>query len=85
MGTGLFYYVWVQFYNNPPCQYSPGSPDILQKSWNQWSSAIAASKVFLGLPASPEAAGGGFFPASSLTAEILPVIKNQLSMEMFDG
>ncbi|GLT59000.1 hypothetical protein SLA2020_318490 [Shorea laevis] len=26
--TGLFDYVWVQFYNNPPCQYSPGSIGI---------------------------------------------------------
>ncbi|CAA2934266.1 acidic endochitinase-like [Olea europaea subsp. europaea] len=22
--TGLFNYAWVQFYNNPPCQYSSG-------------------------------------------------------------
>ncbi|OVA09479.1 Glycoside hydrolase [Macleaya cordata] len=24
--TSLFDYVWVQFYNNPPCQYSSGLP-----------------------------------------------------------
>ncbi|KAB2038327.1 hypothetical protein ES319_D03G137900v1 [Gossypium barbadense] len=28
--TGLFYYVWVQFYNNPPCQYS-SSTDLTSK------------------------------------------------------
>ncbi|KAE8797865.1 hevamine-A-like [Hordeum vulgare] len=25
LGTGLFDYVWVQFYNNPPCQYTTDS------------------------------------------------------------
>nr|KJB19884.1 hypothetical protein B456_003G123100 [Gossypium raimondii] len=29
--TGLFYYVWVQFYNNPPCQYSSSIADLTSK------------------------------------------------------
>ncbi|CDP09309.1 unnamed protein product [Coffea canephora] len=41
--TGLFDYVWVQFYNNPPCQYSAGS---------------------------------GFIPATDLTSQVLPAIKD---------
>ncbi|KAK6135217.1 hypothetical protein DH2020_031025 [Rehmannia glutinosa] len=52
LNTSLFDYVWIQFYNNPPCQ-----------------------KIFLGLPAAPQAAGSGFIPAEVLTAEILPVIR----------
>ncbi|XP_028762090.1 acidic endochitinase-like [Neltuma alba] len=72
--TGLFDYVWVQFYNNPPCQYSSGITN-LDDAWKQWTSDIPANKIFLGLPASPEAAGSGFIPASDLTSTVLPKIK----------
>lgn len=73
LNTGLFDIVWVQFYNNPPCQYSSGMNN-LEEAWKQWNS-IPASKIFLGLPASPEAAGSGFVPASDLTSQVLPAIK----------
>ena len=72
--TGLFDYVWVQFYNNPPCQYVPGNTSNLLNSWKQWPSSIN-SKIFLGLPAASAAAGSGFVPASVLTSQILPMIK----------
>ncbi|KAI3451087.1 hypothetical protein Pfo_007752 [Paulownia fortunei] len=55
--TGLFDYVWVQFYNNP-CQYSSGMTN-LEEAWKQWVT-IKTNKIFLGLPAAPEAAGSGF-------------------------
>ncbi|KAF4400313.1 hypothetical protein G4B88_019522 [Cannabis sativa] len=72
--TGLFDYVWVQFYNNPQCQYD-GSTDKLLNSWNQWISS-EAKQVFLGLPASEEAApSGGFIPADVLISQVLPTIK----------
>ncbi|KAK4396935.1 Acidic endochitinase [Sesamum angolense] len=45
--TGLFDYVWVQFYNNPPCQYSSGMTN-LEQAWKQWGS-IKAGEIFLGL------------------------------------
>nr|CAD1835090.1 unnamed protein product [Ananas comosus var. bracteatus] len=36
--TGLFDYVWVQFYNNPPCQYSrTGGAANLEESWRRWT------------------------------------------------
>ncbi|KAF3944715.1 hypothetical protein CMV_028836 [Castanea mollissima] len=70
--TGLFDYVWVQFYNNPPCQYSSGN---LVKYWNQWTTSIPATNFFLGLPASPNATGSGFIPAADLTSKVLPAIK----------
>nr|CAD1834060.1 unnamed protein product [Ananas comosus var. bracteatus] len=31
--TGLFDYVWVQFYNNPGCEYTSGSTSNLISSW----------------------------------------------------
>lgn len=74
--TGLFDYVWVQFYNNPPCQYTSGEITNLEDAWNQWTSTIPATNIFLGLPASPQAAASGFIPASHLTSNVLPAIKN---------
>ncbi|XP_020204672.1 acidic endochitinase [Cajanus cajan] len=73
--TGLFDYVWVQFYNNPPCQYTSGEISNLEYAWKQWISGIPANKIFLGLPASPQAAGRGFLPASDFTSKVLPAIK----------
>ncbi|KAK9145268.1 hypothetical protein Sjap_005171 [Stephania japonica] len=76
LNTGLFDYVWVQFYNNPPCQYSPGNVVNLRNSWNRWVSSIPASKIFMGLPAASGAAGSGFIPANVLNSQVLPVIKS---------
>ncbi|XP_068640898.1 acidic endochitinase-like [Aristolochia californica] len=72
--TGLFDYVWVQFYNNPPCQYSADITNLLD-AWKQWTSATPATKIFLGLPAAPAAAGSGFIPADTLVSQILPAIR----------
>ncbi|KAH0766317.1 hypothetical protein KY290_002296 [Solanum tuberosum] len=44
-------------------------------SWKQWTSSIPAKKIFLGLPAPPDAAGSGFIPVGDLTSQILPTIK----------
>lgn len=74
--TGLFDNVWVQFYNNPPCQYSSGDIASLEAAWKLWTTDIPVNKVFLGLPASPEAAGSGFIPVPDLTSEVLPIIKS---------
>lgn len=73
--TGLFDYVWVQFYNNPPCQFNPLNATSFQESWKIWTSSIPATKIFLGLPAAPDAAGTGFVPVSDLISKVLPKIK----------
>ncbi|XWS37924.1 hypothetical protein CRYUN_Cryun19dG0086900 [Craigia yunnanensis] len=74
--TGLFDYVWIQFYNNRPCQYTSGNTNNLVNSWNRWTSSINAGKIFLGLPAAPAAAGSGYIPPNVLTSQILPVIRS---------
>lgn len=74
--TGVFDYVWVQFYNNPPCQYNQENVTSFQDSWKQWISSIPAKKIFLGLPAAPDAAGSGFIPVGDLTSQVLPAIKD---------
>ncbi|PON57764.1 Endo-beta-N-acetylglucosaminidase [Parasponia andersonii] len=72
--TGLFDYVWVQFYNNPGCHYAGNVNNVLS-AWNQWNSS-QAKQVFLGLPAAQAAApSGGFIPADVLTSQVLPTIK----------
>ncbi|KAM7275079.1 hypothetical protein ACFE04_016945 [Oxalis oulophora] len=73
--SGLFDNVWVQFYNNPPCQYASGNEANLLDAWKQWTSDIPTDKIFLGLPASPQAAGSGYITASELTSIVLPAIK----------
>jgi chitinase len=75
LNTHLFNYVWVQFYNNAPCQYSSGNITNLVSSWNRWTTSIKADRIFLGLPAAPQAAGSGYISPDVLTSQILPVIR----------
>ncbi|KAK6230559.1 hypothetical protein QUC31_002077 [Theobroma cacao] len=55
---------------------SPGDIANLEDAWKQWTTDVPATKIFLGLPASPEAAGSGFIPVSDLTSQVLPAIKD---------
>ncbi|KAI3934170.1 hypothetical protein MKW92_043162 [Papaver armeniacum] len=56
LNTGVFDNVWVQFFNNPPCNYASSN----------WVTSIPATKIFLGLRAAPQAAGSGFIPSNEL-------------------
>jgi chitinase len=47
----------------------------LARAWARWN-GIPARRLFLGLPAAPQAAGSGFVQASDLVAKVLPVVKN---------
>ncbi|XP_078151634.1 hevamine-A-like [Carex rostrata] len=73
--TGIFDYVWVQFYNNAPCQYSSGDITNLVNSWNTWTSSFQVTNIFLGIPASTDAAGSGYIPPNDLTSQVLPAIQ----------
>uniref|UniRef100_A0A0E0C6C3 chitinase n=1 Tax=Oryza meridionalis TaxID=40149 RepID=A0A0E0C6C3_9ORYZ len=76
--TGVFSHVWVQFYNNPRahCQYADGDASALQASWARWTSAVPApADVFLGLPAAPDAANGGYIDSDTLLSQVLPAVK----------
>ncbi|KAL0718234.1 hypothetical protein Bca4012_067556 [Brassica carinata] len=75
LNTTLFDYIWVQFYNNAPCQYTSGNTERLFDSWNTWTTLVTAKKIFLGLPAAPEAAGSGYIPPDVLISQILPTLK----------
>lgn len=73
--TGIFDYVWIQFYNNPECDYSESEVNRLLDSWKRWTKSLTSGKVFLGLPASPAAADNGYVPADLLCEIVLPVLR----------
>ncbi|KAI4348035.1 hypothetical protein L6164_008797 [Bauhinia variegata] len=74
--TGLFDYIFVQFYNNAQCQYSSGNPTNLFNSWDDWTSRVLPNNsVYLGLPANPSAAGSGYIPPADLINTVLPYVK----------
>ncbi|OMO67102.1 hypothetical protein COLO4_30223 [Corchorus olitorius] len=75
LNTGLFDYIWVKFYNNAACQYIPGNTKNLSSSWNRWAKSFKGAKIFLGLPATKEAAKTGYIPLMDLISKILPEIK----------
>uniref|UniRef100_A0A803MKX6 chitinase n=1 Tax=Chenopodium quinoa TaxID=63459 RepID=A0A803MKX6_CHEQI len=74
INTGVFDYVWVQFYNNAPCQYANGNANQLISSWNTWTT-VNAGQIFLGVPAAPGAASSGYIPPDDLKTQVLPNIR----------
>ncbi|GJM93494.1 hypothetical protein PR202_ga10055 [Eleusine coracana subsp. coracana] len=75
LGTGLFDLVWVQFYYQASCQYAPGNVSNLRIAWEQWTRALPSASIFLGLPASPDAApAGGYIAPNDLASQVLPVV-----------
>ena len=73
--TGLFDCVWIQFYNNPSCEYSYKNRGGFRRAWRQWTSSIPARKFFIGLPASRSAAGSGYISPETMRSEVLPFLK----------
>ncbi|KAL2654211.1 hypothetical protein R1flu_022339 [Riccia fluitans] len=70
--------IFIQFYNNPYCEYEgdfEGGLDQLLDTWNQWTGNLSSTRVFLGLPASPDAASSGYVDHDTLLQDILPHIK----------
>lgn len=73
--TGQFDNVWIQFYNNPGCAYANGDDTNLVNAWNTWTSSITAGSFYLGVPASPQAAGSGYIDPGTLTGTVIPAIR----------
>lgn len=79
--TGHFDYVWVQFYNNPSCQYNynetPHTKGFLD-AWVAWTTTYKTTyKFFVGLPASPSANGsaGGYVKINDLNNDLIPKVQ----------
>ncbi|GLJ21004.1 hypothetical protein SUGI_0383890 [Cryptomeria japonica] len=79
--TGLFDYVWIQFYNNPPYQYVNEDASNLVNSWNHWTTFVPMAQTwsfYLGLPAMPRAIGSSYIEPHVLIEKVLPKIKPSL-------
>ncbi|XP_054782582.1 hevamine-A-like [Prosopis cineraria] len=77
---GLFDYVFVQFQNDPACEYSEsqGNGHLLLETWNQWTESLldGGSKVLMYLPASKATQDtGGYIPLSELITNVLPIVR----------
>jgi len=74
LATGLFNHVSVLFYNNPGCEYQDGDVTDLGFSWKTWTQFLPNASVFLGLPASPDAAASGYIDPQALVSRVLPEV-----------
>ncbi|KAJ0860997.1 putative chitinase [Helianthus annuus] len=74
LNTNQFNYIWVQFYNNPQCEFNANNFASFMKSWRQWTSSFPGSKIFIGVPASKsgDAASSGYIPKPQMTSKVIP-------------
>ncbi|RDX92678.1 hypothetical protein CR513_25158, partial [Mucuna pruriens] len=73
ISTGLFNYIWVEFFYQNPCIYANNDASNLLKAWSQWTKNVPKSSIFLGLVASHEIAG--YITPEALISEVLPTVK----------
>ncbi|KAF4345978.1 endochitinase 2 precursor [Fusarium beomiforme] len=64
--------LFIQFYNNPSCDAIPGSASWDKLNYDDWETIIADSacsqnaKLYVGLPASQDAAGSGYLEPEAM-------------------
>ncbi|KAI3829246.1 hypothetical protein L1987_03364 [Smallanthus sonchifolius] len=77
LNTNLFDYVWVQFYNNPQCEFNSNNFDSFMKSWREWTSSLSGSKIFIGVPSSSskDCASSGYIPRQEMISKVIPFAK----------
>ncbi|RPD72466.1 glycoside hydrolase [Lentinus tigrinus ALCF2SS1-7] len=90
MASAPFDAVFVQFYNNPPCQLTQ---DVNMKTfnfgqWFGWFKGVATlnkdTKIFVGAPGDPSAAGSGYADSAAL-AKYIDAIRKNSTAPMFGG
>lgn len=75
--TGLFDHVWIQFYNNPQCEFTSKDQIGFKSAWKQWTTSInVKGRFFVGLPASHAAARSGFVSSHALISQLLPIVRS---------
>lgn len=88
-GSVFFDAVWVQFYNNY-CGLQSFTPGTSMQTtfnfdrWNAWAHQISKNpdvRVYIGVPASPDAAGSGYESVSDLQ----PIIDYAATFSSFGG
>lgn len=88
-GTVFFDAIWVQFYNNY-CGLQSFTPNNTMQTnfnfdrWDAWAHQTSKNpnvRIYVGVPASPNAAGSGYESASDLT----PIIDYAATFSSFGG
>lgn len=67
-------YVFIQFFNNPPCGLEVTPNGVFTTSVGKWMAVLAkgnpAPKLYIGAPACPSCAGSGYLEAAGLKTAI---------------
>ncbi|KAL6662255.1 hypothetical protein ACP70R_000114 [Stipagrostis hirtigluma subsp. patula] len=71
LATGIFERIHVRFYNNN----DDGCDEYNEEEWDEWAAAFPSTRIYLGLPASPEASKEGYLYPKSLYYGVLPVVQ----------
>ncbi|CAO2206955.1 unnamed protein product [Urochloa humidicola] len=67
LDTGIFERIHVRFYDDPGCA------GFSADEWGKWAAAYPFTKIYVGVPASPAAAGNGYTAPAALRGAVLPV------------
>jgi len=77
-------FVWVQFYNNGPCNHGASG---FMDSVKSWSSKLTGPKLYIAAPGDKASAGSGYIDAGAMASEIAQVkgaIKNLGGYALWD-
>ncbi|KAK0583118.1 hypothetical protein LWI29_033540 [Acer saccharum] len=80
LSTGLFDYVWIQFYNNPQCSYESSNPDRFKNSWQKWTTTVSAGQFLLGFRLLPRRPAVGMWPQMCLLLKCFLLLRHLPSM-----
>jgi len=75
ISTGLFDYIWVEFFYQNPCLYTNGDATELLKAWGRWTAGVPNSKIFLAIVVASDEEIAGYIPPQDLISKVLPTIK----------
>nr|XP_043614121.1 acidic endochitinase-like [Erigeron canadensis] len=72
----IYDYVWVQYFDNPRCDFNPNNPTSFMNSWRKWASSVSSnSTLFVGLAASLDATTAGYIPRKEMLSQVIPFAK----------
>ena len=69
LDTGIFERIHVRFYDDPGC----AAGGFSAAEWDRWTAAYPFTKIYVGVPASPQAAASGYTAPATLRRAVLPV------------
>ncbi|KAF8687776.1 hypothetical protein HU200_042712 [Digitaria exilis] len=68
LDTGIFERIHVRFYDDSDC-----AAGFRGDEWGSWTNAYPFTKIYVGVPASPQAAASGYMDPATLRRAVLPV------------